>query len=114
MAARIWRASWARPPSAIFTPEWATARSTWLDRNFAAQIVVSGVWVMQQVPDDDQDGATDGDHSPGVGHDAWRCAGSEPPGTCSSCWCTIAITSFKATSPRYERTVYAAGVSVTV
>src|SRR6185312_9360523 len=27
-----------------------------------AQIVVSGVWIMQQVPDDNKDGATHGDH----------------------------------------------------
>ena len=27
-----------------------------------AQILVSGVWIMQQMPDDHQDGATDGDH----------------------------------------------------
>jgi hypothetical protein len=31
-----------------------------------AQIMVSGVWVLQQVPDDHQDGATDGDHCPGL------------------------------------------------
>ena len=37
----------------------------WIDMSgvvIGAQIVVSGVWIMQQVPDDDEDGATDGDY----------------------------------------------------
>jgi len=31
-----------------------------------AQILVSGVLIMQQVPNDHQEGATDGDHCPGL------------------------------------------------
>ena len=41
----------------------------WIDVSvvvIGAQIVVSGVWVLQQVPDDDQDRATDGDHCSGL------------------------------------------------
>lgn len=41
----------------------------WIDVSvvvIGAQILVSDVWIMQQVPDDDEDGATNGDHCSGL------------------------------------------------